>query len=105
MSAKLLHDNAHPHVVKITSQETEELGWEVLSHAPNSPDTALSEYHLIPSMQHSLAEKYSKSNDEVKKWMDEYFASHPAEFFYRDIHSTCERWHEVVYNNGVYILN
>ncbi|PIC31796.1 hypothetical protein B9Z55_012367 [Caenorhabditis nigoni] len=81
MSAKSLHDNALPDLVKITSQKTEELGWEVLSHAPYSPDTAPSDYHLIPSMKHSLAEKYYKSNDEVKKWVDEYFASQPAEFF------------------------
>ncbi|PIC31825.1 hypothetical protein B9Z55_012387 [Caenorhabditis nigoni] len=105
MSAKLLHDNAQPNVVKITSRKIEELGWKVLSHAPYSPDTALSDYPVFRSMKHSLAEKYSKNNDEIKKWVNEYFASQPAKLFYRGIHSMRERWHEVVNNNDGYILN
>ncbi|CAO4383158.1 unnamed protein product [Caenorhabditis nigoni] len=66
---------------------------------------ALSDHHVFRSMKHSLAEKHSKNNDEVKKWVDEYFASQPAKFFYRGIHSMRERWHEVVNNNDEYFLD
>ncbi|CAO4387947.1 unnamed protein product [Caenorhabditis nigoni] len=81
------------------------MGWDVLSHAPYSPDTAPSDHHVFRSMKHSFAEKYSKNNDMIKKWVDEYFASQSTEFFYRGSHSMRERGHEVVNNNGEYILD
>uniref|UniRef100_A0A1I7UP52 Transposase n=1 Tax=Caenorhabditis tropicalis TaxID=1561998 RepID=A0A1I7UP52_9PELO len=66
-STKLLHDSTSSHVAKITAQKIEKLGWEVLPHAPNSPDTALSNFHLFRLMQHSLAERHFKNHDEGKK--------------------------------------
>ncbi|CAO4363150.1 unnamed protein product [Caenorhabditis nigoni] len=65
----LQRDNAFHHVAKITSQKIEEWCWQVLPYAPNSSDTALSKYHLIPLMQHSLDEKQSRNNDKIKKWV------------------------------------
>ena len=43
------HDNAKPHVGKVVKEKLAELGWELLSHPPYSPDLALSDYHLVGS--------------------------------------------------------
>ena len=68
-------------------KKIEELGWEVLSHPPYSPDLAPSDYHLFRSMQHSLAERKFTNREKVQLWVSNYFESQPAEFYKRGIHS------------------
>lgn len=104
-STKFLHDNARPHVAKITSQKIEELGWEVLPHPPYSPDLAPSDYHLFRSMQHSLAEKKFKNRDEIQIWVSNFFESQPVEFFKKGIYSLRERWRQVLDTDGEYLLD
>ncbi|PIC48334.1 hypothetical protein B9Z55_007346 [Caenorhabditis nigoni] len=101
----LIHDNARPHTAKITQKKTLELGWEVLQHPPYSPDLAPSDYHLFRSMQHHLAEKKFKSDEEVKIWVTNYFESQPAEFFKKGIETLRMRWQMVVDNDGEYLLD
>ena len=43
-------DNARPHTSLVTRQKLRELGWEILSHPPYSPDIAPSDYLLFLSM-------------------------------------------------------
>lgn len=102
---KFLNDNARPHIAKITQQKIEELGWTVLPHPPYSPDLAPSDYHLFRSMQHSLAEKKFKNNDEVKVWVSQFFESQPEDFYRKGIHSLRQRWQRVIDNNGEYLLD
>ena len=47
-------DNTRPHVSLMTRQKLLQLGWEVLSHLPYSPDIAPSDFHLFQSLQNSL---------------------------------------------------
>jgi histone-lysine N-methyltransferase SETMAR len=49
-----LQNNAKPHTALLTRAKLDELGWEVLSHPPYSPDLAPSDYHLFRSMEHFL---------------------------------------------------
>ena len=59
-------NNARPHVSLITRQKLLELGWDVLSHPPYSPDLAPSDFHLFQSLQNSLNGKSFNSLIEVQ---------------------------------------
>uniref|UniRef100_A0A0K0EXG8 Histone-lysine N-methyltransferase SETMAR n=1 Tax=Strongyloides venezuelensis TaxID=75913 RepID=A0A0K0EXG8_STRVS len=54
------HDNARSHITVKTMQKLNELGFEVLSHPPHSPDIAPSDYHLFLSLQNFINEKSLK---------------------------------------------
>ncbi|KAG5307583.1 MOS1T transposase, partial [Pseudoatta argentina] len=91
----LQHDNARPHVAKVIKTYLETLKWEVLSHPPYSPDVAPSDYHLLRSMAHDLANQHFRIYEEVKNWIDSWIASKDDQFFRRGIcmgESSGQRW-------------
>jgi histone-lysine N-methyltransferase SETMAR len=98
----LLHDNARPHVDKRVQERLELLRWEVLPHAPYSPDCAPSDFHLFRSMAHSLADIRFQSFEEVEKWVTDWIATKDADFFYLGIHQLPEKWQKVTSNDGNY---
>ena len=55
----------------------------MLPHPAYSPDLAPS--HLFSLMDHALAERHFNSYEDVRKWLDEWFASKDDEFFWRGI--------------------
>ena len=97
-----LHDNAPSHTAKPVRDTLEALSWEVLAHAAYSPDLAPSDYHLFASMGHALAEQRFGSYEDVKKWLDEWFAAKGEDFYWRGIHKFSERWEKCVTSNGAY---
>jgi [histone H3]-lysine36 N-dimethyltransferase SETMAR len=101
----LQHDNARPHVSKITQKKIRELGLEPLPHPPYSPDLSPSDYHLFRSMEHSLKEKKIKSVDEVKKHLEKFFNEKPKEFFKRGMEQLPIRWQKVIDNDGNYFVD
>ena len=78
------------------------LNWEMLPHPAYSPDLAPSDYHLFSSMGHALAERHFDSYEDVRKWLDECFASKDKEFFWRGIHKLPERWEKCIVSEGKY---
>lgn len=98
-------DNARPHVSIMTQQKLNELGWEILTHPPYSPDIAPSDYYLFRSLQNHLNGKKMESFDAVKKCVDDFFDSKPAEFYEKGINKLTERWNDVVCNQGNYVID
>jgi len=98
----LLHDNAPAHTAAVVKKKIEELGWETLAHSAYSPDLAPSDYHLFTSMGHALAEQRFTSYENVRIWLENWFASKSKDFYWRGIHKLPERWAECVANEGRY---
>ncbi|KAF2350325.1 Transposase type 1 [Trinorchestia longiramus] len=53
----LRHDNARPHVARMTVQKLTELGYETLPHPPYSPDLSPTDYHLFKHLSTFLDER------------------------------------------------
>jgi histone-lysine N-methyltransferase SETMAR len=73
-----LQNNAKPHTTLLTRAKLDELGWEVLSHPPYSPDLAPSDYHLFRSMEHFLRGREFEDIDQVEAVCQEFFNSERA---------------------------
>lgn len=98
----LLHDNARPHVAKMTRQTIEELRWEAMPHPAYSPDLAPSDYHLFRDLKSHLSSQSFSKAEEIKNWLLEYFASKNQLFFERGIHDLPLRWGKVIASDGDY---
>jgi len=98
----LLHDNASSHKSKVVRDTVENLQWEVLHHAAYSPDLAPSDYYLFASLGHALSERRFDSNENLQKWLTEWFTTKDSQFYWRGIHKLPERWQKCVENDGKY---
>ena len=72
---------APSHTAKPVHETSETLSYEVLSRTAYSPDLAPSDYHLFASMSHALAEQRFGSYEDVKKWLEEWFAAKGEDFY------------------------
>ena len=97
------HDNSRPHTSLVTRQKLLELGWDVLSHPPYSPDLASSDYFLFRSLQNSLNGKNFNNDDDIKLYLIQFFANKNQKFYERGIMMLPERWQKVIYQNGQHI--
>ena len=50
----ILHDNAHTHLGKVVTVLLSKYEWEVLPHAPYSPDMSPPESDLFPKLQEPM---------------------------------------------------
>jgi histone-lysine N-methyltransferase SETMAR len=96
----LLHDNAKPHVAKVTHETIIRLGWETLVHPPYYPDIAPSDYHLFHSLDNHLRGRHFRTLDDVKTALDGFFASHSKEFYHIGVHGLPSRWQKVLDGNS-----
>ena len=98
------HDNARPHVSKMSQKKLLELGWDVLVHPPYSPDLAPSDYYLFRALQNSLNGVILSDLDACKKHLDYFFDHKSQEFYERGIFQLPDRWEKVIEQNGVYLI-
>ncbi|CAJ0962727.1 unnamed protein product, partial [Mesorhabditis belari] len=63
----LIHDNARPHVAKLTRSKINSLVWKLLAHSRYSP--APFDYYLFRIMSNELAREHFDSEEAVKNWL------------------------------------
>ena len=98
----LLHDNARPHVARMTLQKLTDLGYETLPHPPYSPDLSLTDYHLFKHLAAFLSNKTFRSNAEVESFFKDFLASKPKDFYQRGINDLVDRWQRCMAVQGSY---
>jgi len=97
-----LQDNARPHTHFLTRQKIDQLGWELLTHPPYSPDLSPSDYHLFRSMQHGLAGERFQNEEVAKLFLQHWFDSKDVAFYRRGIEKLSKNWQSTIDHNGEY---
>uniref|UniRef100_A0A0N5BQU5 Histone-lysine N-methyltransferase SETMAR n=1 Tax=Strongyloides papillosus TaxID=174720 RepID=A0A0N5BQU5_STREA len=98
----LLHDNAKPHVSRITVQKLIKLGYETLPHPPYSPDLSPTDYHLFKELELHLRQKKFSKSDDLKNDVLEFLDSRDWSFYSNGINKLVSRWQQCVDCNGTY---
>ena len=80
------------------------LHWNIIPHAPYSPDIAPSDYHLFLSLKDFLRGKKSEDESELEDELNDYFRSRPLGFYERGIGKLPKRWRKVINSSGKYII-
>ncbi|KAF2355749.1 Transposase type 1 [Trinorchestia longiramus] len=98
----LLHDNARPHVARMTVQKLTELGYETLPHPPYSPDISHTDYRLVKHLSTFLDGKTFRSKQEVETTFKDFVASQPLTFYQQGINNLVVRWQRCIAAQGLY---
>lgn len=102
MPKEILPDNAPPHTTKPVKDTLQVVRWEVLPHIANLPDLVSSDYHLFASTGHAFAEHRFTTYENIRKFLDEWFALRNQQFFWQGIHKLHGRWEKCGESNGQY---
>jgi len=101
----LLHDNARPHVAKVTQDHIFALDWELLLHAAYSPDMSPSDYYIFLSLQHHLADTHFMRFEEIRKCIDDFTVLKLVSFYRQGIRKLPEIWQKIVVANEKYFAD
>ena len=77
----LLHDNTKPPSARMTQEKILNLDWSVLPHPSYLLDIAPSDFHFFYSLQNVLNDKRFSQEDQVKRFVENFLSSKPAEFY------------------------
>jgi histone-lysine N-methyltransferase SETMAR len=80
-----------------------ELQFELLPHAPYSPDLAPSDYFLFPNLKKWLGGKRFANNEEVQSAVDGYFEELDYSHYKQGIEAIEHRWEKCIKLKGDYV--
>ena len=100
----LLHaDNAPAHSSALAVGKVYECGFQIIQHAPYSPDLAPSDYYLFPNLKKHLAGTRFASDDDVIEAVKGYLGVQEETFYTEGIWKLQHRWKKCVEAGGVYV--
>lgn len=103
LSKGAVHDNARPHTSQRTQDLIDSFGWEVLDHAPYSPDLAPSDFHLFWYLKHHLGGQRFNDDDEVKAAVNSWLSEQAAEFFEEGYQNLLVKYDKCLNKQGNYV--
>jgi len=100
---RLHHDNVRPHVSRQTTALIEEFGWDLVKHAPYSPDVAPSDFHWFPKLKQSLGGQHFKTEEDVQQAVTTFLNGLAAEFFETGFQMWITRQQKCIEKFGDYV--
>jgi len=79
------------------------MGWEVLPHAPYSPNLAPSDYHLFGFVKNQMRGQNYETNEALQIAVRQCLWAAGTEFYRTGIFKLPERWGKCVQRNGDYV--
>ena len=99
----ILHDNARPHLGKVVTDLLSNYEWEVLPHAPYSPDMSPPDFDLFPKLQEPMRGHRFSSLEEVSAAVTRAIRGLNQSGTLHGIENLSKRWHAVIEKQGDYI--
>ena len=91
------------HTAPVAAAEAANCGFELLPHAPYSPDLAPSDFYLFPKLKTHLRGHHFGNNNEVIHAVEEYLEAQDATFFRDGIAMLEHRWTKCIEVRGDYV--
>ena len=100
---KILHDNARPHMGNLVTDLLDKYNWEVLPHAPYSPDLSPPDFDLFQKLKDPMRGIRFDSLDELSNTVTQRVRHLNKSGELTGIMDLPKRWKAVIEKNGDYI--
>ena len=101
--SRVIFNNAPAHTSAVVVAKLMELGFQLVSHPPYSPDLAPSDYYLFPNMKKWLAGKRFYGNEDVIAETNGYFSDLDKSYYSEGINKLEQRWTKCISLKGDYV--
>jgi len=86
------HDNASPHTRLRTQEAIARFGWTVLSHLPDSPYLAPSDFHLFVPLKDAVSGTRFKDGESVIRAPRAWLREQDKSWYREGMHALVSRW-------------
>jgi transposase len=92
----LLHNNARSHTAAATVNHIATFGWELLDHAPCSPDLSPSDFHFFPTLKRTPERRRFTTNEDVEAPVRTFVHTQDTDFYQQGFFKLVKRWNKCI---------